>query len=160
MTAPSAASLGSRLRRAGATVGVAESCTGGLLGARLTAVSGSSDWFLGGVIAYSNAVKTRLLGVSDKTLRTRGAVSEETALAMARGARQAVGAAYGIGITGIAGPGGATPGKPVGTVCIAVAGSGSEAVARCRFKGGRAAVRRAACQKAFEMLDERLGTMA
>ena len=160
MTAVSAARLGARLRRSGFTLAVAESCTGGLLGAGLTAVSGSSDWFLGGVIAYSNDVKVRLLGVPEITIRDHGAVSEETALAMARGARRALKAGWGIGITGIAGPGGATPGKPVGTVCIAVAGPGPEAVERCLFRGSRAAVRRAACRKAFEMLDERLGTMA
>jgi PncC family amidohydrolase len=161
MTAPSAARLGACLRRAGATLAVAESCTGGLLGARLTAASGSSDWFRGGVISYSNDAKVHLLGVPLKTLRARGAVSEETASAMARGARRALGADYGVGITGIAGPGGAVPGKPVGTVCIAVAGPRAQvAVARCLFPGGRAEVRRAACRKALEMLDERLGTVA
>jgi nicotinamide-nucleotide amidase len=160
MTARAAARLGARLRAAGALLAVAESCTGGLLGARLTAVAGSSDWFAGGVIAYSNDVKIRLLGVPASVLKRRGAVSEETALAMAKGARKALRAGYGIGITGIAGPGGAVPGKPVGTVCIAVAGPRSGTSVRFRFGGGRAAVRRAAVAKALDMLDERLGTMA
>lgn len=160
MTAPLAARIGARLLRRGATLAVAESCTGGLLGARVTAVSGSSAYFLGGVISYSNEAKTRFLGVSARLLAAHGAVSEETAVAMARGARRAFGADYGIGITGIAGPGVAVPGKPVGTVCIAVAGPGGTTVGRHRFPGGRGAVRRAACKKAFEMLDERLGVVA
>lgn len=156
MSGPSASRTGRRLLGRGETLAVAESCTGGMLGARVTAVRGSSAWFLGGVIAYSNAAKTRLLGVSTRLLAARGAVSEETALALARGARRLFGATYGIGITGIAGPGGAVPGKPVGTVCLAVAGPRGSAVVRKRFPGGRGAVRRAACRKAMDMLDEML----
>jgi nicotinamide-nucleotide amidase len=160
MTAAPASRVGARLLRQGATLAVAESCTGGLLGAQVTAVSGSSAYFLGGVISYSNEAKTRFLGVTPRLLAARGAVSEETAVAMARGVRRAFGADYGVGITGIAGPGGGVPGKPVGTVCLAVAGPGGVTVRRHLFSGGRGAVRRAACRKAFEMLDERLGPVA
>ncbi len=157
---PSASRTGRCLRDRGETLAVAESCTGGMLGARVTAVIGSSAWFLGGVIVYSNAAKIRLLGITSRLLAARGAVSEETATAMARGVRRLFGATYGIGITGIAGPGGSVPGKPVGTVCLAVAGPRGVAVVRRRFPGGRGAVRRAACQKAIEMLDEMPGVVA
>ncbi|MFO7535568.1 MAG: CinA family protein [Kiritimatiellia bacterium] len=160
MSGSSASRTGRRLRDRGETVAVAESCTGGMLGARVTAVSGSSAWFLGGVIVYSNVAKIRLLGVSSRLLAARGAVSEETAKAMARGVRRLFGATYGMAITGIAGPGGSVPGKPAGTVCLAVAGPRGSTVVRRRFPGGRGEVRRAACQKAIEMLDERLGVVA
>ncbi len=160
MTLTLAARVGARLLRQGVTLAVAESCTGGLLGAQVTAVSGSSAYFLGGVISYSNAAKTRFLGVSARLLSTHGAVSLETAAAMAKGARRAFGADYGVGITGIAGPGGAVAGKPVGTVCMAVAGPNGVTAGRYQFPGHRGAVRRAACRKAFEMLDECLGPVA
>src|SRR5215211_4572335 len=106
-------------RARGLTIGVAESCTGGLLGARLTAIPGSSDVVIGGVIAYSNAMKVSLLGVPEAAVRDHGAVSESVVRAMASGARAATGARIGVGITGIAGPGGGTEDKPVGTVWIA-----------------------------------------
>ncbi len=160
MSPPLAARTGARLARLGRTLATAESCTGGLLGARVTAVSGSSAWYCGGIVAYSNAIKQSLLGVSDRLLAAHGAVSGETAAAMAAGARLALGADYGIGITGIAGPGGAVPGKPVGTVWLAVAGPEGSVVRRFRFPGVRDAVRRAACRKALEMLDEQLRTVA
>jgi nicotinamide-nucleotide amidase len=138
------------------TIGVAESCTGGLLGARLTAVAGSSDVVIGGVIAYSNALKLSLLGVPVALLAEHGAVSEPVVRSMASGSRGATGAAIGIAITGIAGPGGGTEEKPVGTVWIA---SDLDGVveARClRLIGDRAEVRQRAAQAALEMLRRRL----
>jgi PncC family amidohydrolase len=103
------------------TLATAESCTGGLIGHRLTNVPGSSAYFLGGIIAYANEVKERVLGVSQQTLETHGAVSAETALEMARGARRLLNTAVAISVTGIAGPSGGTLDKPVGLVYIALA---------------------------------------
>ena len=99
-----------------ATVAVAESCTGGLLAERLTSVAGSSAYFLGGVVCYSNELKTSLVGVPPEIIESKGAVSPEVALALADGIRRRSGATLGVGITGIAGPGGGTPEKPVGLV--------------------------------------------
>ncbi len=113
--------LAARLRRGGWRLAVAESCTGGLLGHWITQVPGSSAYFLGGVIAYANALKCELLGVPQATLERYGAVSGPTAAAMAQGIRRRTGAEIGLAITGIAGPGGGTPQKPVGTVYLAVA---------------------------------------
>lgn len=130
--------LGSRLRELGLTATTAESCTGGLVAHRITRIAGSSDYFNGGVVAYANTVKNRLLGVKSATLKNHGAVSPECALEMARGACKATGAAVGIATTGIAGPGGATPDKPVGLVYIAVSVKGGpETVTRNMFGGGR-----------------------
>ncbi|HTQ79072.1 MAG TPA: CinA family nicotinamide mononucleotide deamidase-related protein, partial [Thermoanaerobaculia bacterium] len=119
--------IGDLLRRGGsttnlATLSTAESCTGGLLAERLTRVPGSSDYFLGGVVTYANSEKTRLLGIPATVLSEYGAVSEPVARAMAKGACRTFGTDYGVGITGIAGPGGGSEDKPVGTVHIAVAG--------------------------------------
>ena len=112
----------------GVTLATAESCTGGTLASRLTALAGASAYFRGGVVAYSNEVKECALGVKHATLETHGAVSEETAREMAEGVRQRLGADYGVATTGIAGPGGGTPEKPVGTVWIAIASAeGTEA---------------------------------
>jgi len=112
--------VGARLSAKGWTLATAESCTGGLLGHAITNVAGSSTYFLGGIIAYANEAKCRLLGVPEALLARHGAVSQEVALAMAQGARQALGADMAIATTGIAGPSGGTPQKPVGTVYIAV----------------------------------------
>ncbi|MGJ8559942.1 MAG: CinA family protein [Litorimonas sp.] len=103
------------------TIGVVESCTGGLLGAAITAMPGSSSVFQGGFLTYSNTLKQKLVGVSADTLRAYGAVSEETAREMAAGARERLGVDLAISITGVAGPGGGSPEKPVGTVCFGLA---------------------------------------
>lgn len=115
------AELGQLLRERDWNCSTAESCTGGLIGSWITSLAGSSDYFLGGVIAYSNGAKNALLGVSQSTLDEVGAVSSECSLEMAQGARKAFDAQLGISSTGIAGPGGATARKPVGLIYIAVA---------------------------------------
>jgi nicotinamide-nucleotide amidase len=144
------------LREKHLTIGVAESCTGGLLGGRLTDVPGSSDVFLGGVIAYDNRVKSRLLGVPDSTLERFGAVSEPVAQAMAEGVRQHLLVDVGVAITGIAGPGGGTPEKPVGTVCLTVSGLGEVYSRRTIFLGSRPEIRARAVQTALFMVRQRL----
>lgn len=113
--------IGDLLRALGLTLTTAESCTGGLVADRITNVPGSSDYFLGGVVAYANSVKIHTLGVSPKTIERHGAVSRETALEMARGARALLKAGVSVSATGIAGPGGGLPGKPVGTTWVALA---------------------------------------
>ena len=144
------------LRETGWTIGVAESCTGGLLGGRLTDVAGSSDVFLGGIIAYDNIVKVRELDVPGEMLRQHGAVSEPVAAAMAEGVRRRLSVNIGVGITGIAGPGGGTPDKPVGTVCLAVAGPADTRPRRTIFPGSRPEVRARAVQAALFMVRQRL----
>jgi nicotinamide-nucleotide amidase len=138
------------------TIGVAESCTGGLLGARLTAIPGSSDVMIGGVIAYRNSVKTTWLDVRDEMLREHGAVSEPVVRAMAAGARAATGASVGMAITGVAGPGGGTEEKPVGTVWIATDLEGAVESRRLRLIGDRAEVRQRAVQATLDMVRRRL----
>ncbi len=131
---------------------VAESCTGGLLAARLTSVSGSSHAFLGGVVAYDNAVKVDQLGVDAELIDRVGAVSEEVARAMAAGIRSLLGSQIGVGITGVAGPDGGTPEKPVGLVWIAVDVDGRVSVHGGRFIGDRAEIRFRATQAALNMI--------
>jgi nicotinamide-nucleotide amidase len=143
-------------RARGLTIGVAESCTGGLLGARLTAVAGSSDVVVGGVIAYSNSLKTALLDVPSGVLAHQGAVSDAVVRAMAEGARAATGASIGIAITGIAGPGGGSEEKPVGTVWIASDVQGAVESRRLRLIGDRAEVRQRAAQAALDMIRRRV----
>jgi nicotinamide-nucleotide amidase len=138
-------------------IAVAESCTGGLLGARLTAIPGSSAVVNGGVISYSNDVKHRLLDVSTETLARHGAVSEQVALEMASGARARVGAEVGIAITGIAGPGGGAPDKPVGQVWIAVDLDGTVRTHGSRFVGDRAEIRFRATQAALDLVRRMVG---
>jgi nicotinamide-nucleotide amidase len=130
------------LKGKGKTLATAESCTGGWVAQAITSVAGSSDWFERGYVTYSNASKREELGVPKKVLDRHGAVSEPTARAMARGALRASGAGVALSVTGIAGPGGATPGKPVGMVCFAWAGGGRVRSETKRFRGGRARVRR------------------
>jgi competence/damage-inducible protein CinA-like protein len=134
------------------TVAVAESCTGGLLAARLTSVPGASAFLDRGYVTYSNRSKVELLGVDPGLLSSAGAVSAETAAAMAAGARRAAGADIGVAITGIAGPDGGTPDKPVGLVFIASEGSAGDRVRRIHFPGVRERVRFQASQAALEML--------
>jgi len=147
-----AASVLAAVRAAGMTIAVGESCTGGMLGARLTAVPGSSDVFCGGVIAYHNDVKVRQLGVRADTLAVHGAVSEETAREMAGGVRALMGASVGVGITGIAGPAGGTPDKPVGTVCVAADVGGVAKSFRASLVGDRHEVRQRSAQAALNLV--------
>lgn len=120
------------------TIATAESCTGGLVSHRITSIAGSSAYFVGGVVAYSNELKQALLGVPASMLQDHGAVSRECALAMARGARQRTGASIAVSTTGIAGPSGATPTKPVGLVFIACVTPWSEDCEEHRWSGDRA----------------------
>lgn len=134
------------------TVATAESCTGGNVAARLTSVAGSSAYVLGGIVAYSNEVKMSLLGVPEGVIETEGAVSAACALAMADGARRALGAELAVSTTGIAGPTGATARKPVGLVYIALAIGDHATVEEHHFSGDRAAVTEAATARALALL--------
>ncbi|MFN7975812.1 MAG: competence/damage-inducible protein A [Acidobacteriota bacterium] len=140
------------LRRRGARVATAESCTGGLLGQRITSVPGSSDVYELGVVTYANWAKHDLIGVKEETLEAHGAVSEETAREMAEGVRARGRAAYGLAITGIAGPDGGTESKPVGTVYVGLASGRGTRVVRLMLPGRRESVRRLATQAALNML--------
>lgn len=144
--------VGAALREKGWTLALAESCTGGLIASRVTDVAGSSDYFLGGVMAYSNEVKERLLGVRQETLVAVGAVSEETAREMAKGACQAIGSDVGVSVTCIAGPGGGTAEKPVGLTFIGAATPEIDLVERHEFEGDRQTIKRAAADAALELL--------
>lgn len=144
--------VGKLLGTAGYTIALAESCTGGLVASRLTDVPGSSEYFKGGVVAYANDVKEKVLGVPAAVLEQNGAVSPETAVAMAEGIRKVIGADIGVGITGIAGPTGATLEKPVGLVYIAVATPAGTESKRFNFPGGRFAVRLGAANASFKMV--------
>lgn len=138
------------------TLAVAESCTGGLLSERLTRVPGSSNFFLGGAVCYSNELKTKFCGVSETILKANGAVSKIVAQAMAEGIRKRAGASIGIGITGIAGPGGGTPEKPAGLVYISLADEKGTQVREFRFPGDRERVRHWATQAALEVIRRRV----
>ena len=150
--------VGTLLGARGQTVVTAESCTGGLIGSLLTDISGSSDYYLGGIIAYANEVKHQVLGVRQETLESVGAVSEETALQMARGARQLLHADYALAVTGIAGPGGGTPEKPVGLVYIALCGPDVEICERHVWDGDRLQNKQYTAQRALRLLIEHLET--
>ncbi len=147
------ASLAEVLRARGATMATAESCTGGMIAAACTALAGSSDWFERGFVTYSNASKTELLGVPAPLIARHGAVSEQVARAMAEGALTHSPATLAVAVTGIAGPTGATPGKPVGTVWLALARRGEAARAQLLQLGGdRAAVRAQTVRIALDSL--------
>jgi nicotinamide-nucleotide amidase len=153
-----AAELGRCLALRRAFVTAAESCTGGLVAGAITAIAGSSGWFQQGFVTYSNEAKARTLGVPAETLARHGAVSEETARAMAEGALRVSRADYAVAITGIAGPDGGTAAKPVGMVCFGWAVRNGPATAVIRhFPGDRAAVRRASVIFALQGLIERIG---
>lgn len=154
MTTTAAEDLAGILLMKGRTMSVAESCTGGMIGSRITAVPGSSSYFLGGVISYSNDSKERLLGVSRATLEEHGAVSPQTAAEMAAGVRSLLGSDVSVAVTGIAGPDGGTAGKPVGLVYIAVCGDGMDGVRGFRMDGDRTAVRSSAAEAALRMLSD------
>jgi PncC family amidohydrolase len=151
--------IGQLLTRHQLTLGVAESCTGGLVGHRLTNVPGSSAYFLGGVVAYAYDAKERLLGVNHNTLYDHGAVSEPTALEMARGARRVLGADLGVSVTGIAGPGGGLPDKPVGLTWIAFSARDTEAARSFVWEGDRASNKARSAEAALEMVLEYLSRL-
>jgi len=148
--AEDAVGLLSRRRR---TLAVAESSTGGLIGHLVTEVAGGSAVFLGGVIAYANKLKEEL-GVSADLIASRGAVSPEVATAMAEAVREQAGAHYGLAVTGIAGPAGGSPGKPVGLTYVAVASASGTVAREHRFSGSRSAIKAASARAAFELLWE------
>lgn len=141
-------------RRRGLTIATAESCTGGLIAAALTAIAGSSDVFLAGYVTYSNDAKTRMLGVDADLIASVGAVSEEVARLMAEGAMARSGASLAVSVTGVAGPGGGSPGKPVGLVHFGLAPNAAPTAHRaCRYgEIGRTEVRRASVLEALKML--------
>lgn len=144
--------IGSILKERGQTLATAESCTGGLLGSMLTDVYGSSSWFVGGYVPYANEAKVRDLGVLEHTLELYGAVSEQTAKELSEGAKHRTGATYAISITGVAGPGGGTPEKPVGTVWISVAGPSRTVTLKYQFGSDRRINRERSAGAALGML--------
>ena len=163
MTAPSdvdlqqlARSVGDHLLPRAGTLVTAESCTGGLIGHRLTEVPGASDYFLGGVVSYSNDAKCDLLRVPAEVLARHGAVSPETARDMARGVREVFHAAIGLAVTGIAGPSGGSPEKPVGTVYIGLATDQGEEVWHYQFHGNRAEIKTLTAETALDRLRREL----
>ncbi len=153
---PIEAVVGELLRSGVATLSVAESCTGGLLAERITSVPGSSDYFVGGLVTYTKRMKAELLGVSDAVLDAAGAVSKETAEAMAIGARDRTGSTYALAVTGVAGPGQGGETAPVGTVYVALADANGTRVAHRQFLGDRDRIRQFATQMALDLLRRRL----
>lgn len=156
--ATAAEHLCSELRQRGQMLSVAESCTGGYLGREITRIPGASDVFWGGVVAYANQAKTELAAVPESLIQEFGAVSEQVAVSLAEGIRRRARTDWSLSITGIAGPGGALPGKPVGTVWIAVAGLHGTTTRLLTLAGTREAVRRDAVASAIELLLDTLTT--
>ncbi|MGB9721586.1 MAG: CinA family protein [bacterium] len=140
------------LSRVGQTLGICESCTGGMLSSMITSIPGSSNYFKGGIVAYSNEIKEKIVGVKSITLKKFGAVSGQTAKEMARKVRYITKSDIGVSITGIAGPGGGTKEKPVGLVYIAVADKVNVLVYKFQFSGNREQIRRKACANALKQL--------
>lgn len=138
------------------TIAVAESCTGGLLSSMITDVPGSSGYFLGGVVAYHNETKKKLLGVSPSSLKRYGAVSEHVAAEMARGVSENLSSDIGLSITGIAGPGGGSEHKPIGTVYIGISIKDSSFVKGFRFEGTRRSIKKQSATSAIDALSELL----
>jgi nicotinamide-nucleotide amidase len=150
--------LAALLRSRGARIATAESCTGGLIAAACTSLAGSSDWFERGFVTYSNEAKSEMLGVPVALIAAHGAVSAPVAMAMAEGALSYSPAAFAVSVTGIAGPGGGSAAKPVGTVWIGVAARDEKAAATLlQASGDRAAIRAASVARAFELLIARCG---
>jgi PncC family amidohydrolase len=145
-----------RCTAAGLSIAVAESCTGGLIAHRITNVSGASAVFKGGVVAYANEVKMRVLGVPQDALAAFGAVSEPVALAMAAGVRDVLNADFSVAVTGVAGPGGGTAEKPVGTVYIAVSERSGACARLCQFSGTRDDIKNQTAETALKFLLELL----
>jgi nicotinamide-nucleotide amidase len=148
--------VGYYLQMRNATLAVAESCTGGLLAERITSVSGSSRYFLGGAVVYSNQLKTAFADVSAQLIDKHGAVSTEVARALAEGIRRRTGATLGLGVTGVAGPTGGTDEKPVGLVFHALASATETEVLERRFPGDRKRIRRFASQQSMDMVRRKL----
>jgi PncC family amidohydrolase len=144
--------IGNRLRQRGLKLASAESCTGGLIGDRLTNIAGSSDYYLGGVIAYANEIKIGLLGVPSGLLAQYGAVSRETVLEMAAAARKILGADIAVSVSGIAGPGGGTDEKPVGTVWVGLAGPDGKWARHFHFSGDRLQNKASSAQAALQFV--------
>ncbi|TVQ37617.1 MAG: nicotinamide-nucleotide amidohydrolase family protein [Geminicoccaceae bacterium] len=161
MTPDAAATVLAHCRALSWRLATAESCTGGLIAARLTEIAGSSDVVVGGIVAYHNDAKRRHLGVAADTLEREGAVSEAVALQMARGAQLAFDADLAVAVTGIAGPGGGTAAKPVGLVHLAVTARGLAPLhRRCVFPGDRRQIRAATVEAALDLLLEALAASA
>lgn len=152
--------LAALFRRTGATLALAESCTGGMIAARITRTAGSSAWFLEGAVTYSNAAKSRILKVPAELIESKGAVSSEVAVAMAQGAREASGADLAVSVTGIAGPDGGSPEKPVGTVFLALADREGCTVKKYQFPGDRNWVRSITCFTALDLLRKKLFSLS
>jgi PncC family amidohydrolase len=151
--------VGRLLEQQGLQLAIAESCTGGLVGHRLTNVPGSSSYFLGGVIAYSNALKMDLLGVRAETLEKYGAVSEQAVLEMAQGVRSRLQADLGLSVSGIAGPDGGTAEKPVGLVWFGLSAAQNESATAFQFRGNRMAIKDQAAAEALELLVDFIGNL-
>jgi nicotinamide-nucleotide amidase len=149
------AALGALLTKNGLTVATAESCSGGLIAHRITNVAGSSGYFLGGIVSYSNEAKSGLLRVDEDALLECGAVSEEVAAQMAEGVRENFGADLAVAVTGIAGPGGGSDEKPVGLVYVAVSDADGVYGERCEFLGTREEIKEQTADKALELLMEK-----
>jgi PncC family amidohydrolase len=151
--------IGEKLKELGLTIAVAESVTGGLIGSRLTDVAGSSIYFMGGVVAYSNDAKIKLLGVRKETLAQYGAVSEKVALEMAEGVRSSFGTDIGLAISGIAGPGGATKDKPVGLMWFALSAESGARARSVRLAGNRLQNKAGAADRLLTLLEEHVDSL-